>query len=430
MDLEAGATRIADWYAEREGKWQNNYGTTVAQEFTRGIVLDQYPNDKPLDMRSFTPFRSKTGADGKWSKHVASVDELNQILKLLDQGLMEGALGVGSLLGYGSGGITTREMWETQALASRYGRLVAVHYRFLSPTPPTENSLGVAEVLATALLLDAPLLVCHFNADNWPLVQELLVMARKKGANVWGEVYPYSAGSTSAGADFFVPENWKSKFGPIEETVLNPTTGKYMTEAELVKMREETPGEVIVGFIRPQEWSVPWLKLPGVTLAGDAMLAVDSKGNMLEWEDPYEKGAYHPRTSGTHGRALRLARENNIPWMHMVSITSYNSAKHLGDAGLESMKIRGRMQEGMVADITIFNPDTVREMSDYKPGKNGIPPEGIPYVLVNGTVVVKESKVLKDVFPGQPIRYPVVAESRFETFPKDSDATLKKDFPH
>ena len=29
---------------------------------------------------------------------------------------------------------------------------------------------------------------------------------------------------------------------------------------------------------------------------------------------------------------------------------------------------------------------------------------GIPYVIVNGTVVVKDSKVLKDVFPGQPIR--------------------------
>jgi len=37
-------------------------------------------------------------------------------------------------------------------------------------------------------------------------------------------------------------------------------------------------------------------------------------------------------------------------------------------------------------------------------GKNSLPPTGIPYVVVNGTVVVKDSKVLKDVYPGRPIR--------------------------
>jgi N-acyl-D-amino-acid deacylase len=38
---------------------------------------------------------------------------------------------------------------------------------------------------------------------------------------------------------------------------------------------------------------------------------------------------------------------------------------------------------------------------------SGLPSTGIPYVIVNGTIVVDDSKVLKDVFPGQPIRYPV-----------------------
>jgi hypothetical protein len=430
MDLEMGAMNIADWYAERDGKWQNNYGATVGQEFARGIILDKYPKEKLRDMRDFTPFRSTTGAKGKWSKKIASPDEFNAILKLLDEGLMEGALGVGSLAGYASEGITTREMFETQKLAGKYGRLTAVHFRFLSPRPPTENSLGAAEVLANAVVLEAPVLLCHFNADNWPLVQELLVRARKVGVNAWGEVYPYASGSTSVGADFFEPENWKKKFGPVEETVLNPLTGKYLSEAELVKMRKEKPGEIVVGFIRPKEWALPWMKLPGVTLAGDAMLAVDAKGKELAWDDPYEKGAYHPRTTGTHGKALRLARENNIPWMHMISITSFNSAKHLGDAGLVSMKIRGRIQEGMVADITVFDPKTVQEKSDYAPGKNGFPPIGIPHVIVNGVVVVKDSKVLKGVTPGQEIRYPAVKKSRFTPYLHSGDAALKKGFPH
>jgi N-acyl-D-glutamate deacylase len=34
----------------------------------------------------------------------------------------------------------------------------------------------------------------------------------------------------------------------------------------------------------------------------------------------------------------------------------------------------------------------------------GLPSTGIPYVIVNGTIVVKQSRVLKGVYPGKPIR--------------------------
>ena len=70
--------------------------------------------------------------------------------------------------------------------------------------------------------------------------------------------------------------------------------------------------------------------------------------------------------------------------MFTLAQLSYWSAKHLGDCGLESMKIHGRLQEGMVADITIFDPKVVREGSSYKAGEQGLPPIGMPYVIVNG----------------------------------------------
>jgi len=57
---------------------------------------------------------------------------------------------------------------------------------------------------------------------------------------------------------------------------------------------------------------------------------------------------------------------------------------------------------GMDADITIFDPKKVKDNSTNAMG--GLPSTGIPYVIVNGTVVVKDSKVLKGVYPGQPIR--------------------------
>jgi hypothetical protein len=76
------------------------------------------------------------------------------------------------------------------------------------------------------------------------------------------------------------------------------------------------------------------------------------------------------------------------------------------------MQVRGRLQEGMFADITIFNPQTVKKNSTYAQGT--LPTTGIPYVIVNGNIVLKDSKVQEGVFPGQPIRFPVENKKRFQ----------------
>ena len=68
---------------------------------------------------------------------------------------------------------------------------------------------------------------------------------------------------------------------------------------------------------------------------------------------------------------------------------------------------------GKVADLTLFNPKTVAARATYKVGENGLPLAGIPYVIVNGTIVVKEGEVLT-VKPGQPIRFPIEAKGRFQ----------------
>lgn len=89
--------------------------------------------------------------------------------------------------------------------------------------------------------------------------------------------------------------------------------------------------------------------------------------------------------------------------MDAVAKLSCYPARFIEDK-VSDMRVRGRIQPGMVADITIFDPATVTENADYPVGKNALPSTGIPYVVVNGTVVVRDSKVLKDVFPGRPIR--------------------------
>ncbi len=51
---------------------------------------------------------------------------------------------------------------------------------------------------------------------------------------------------------------------------------------------------------------------------------------------------------------------------------------------------RGIVREGFWADLVVFNPDTVSSGADY--GDPQLHPEGIPYVLVNGEIVVDNGK--------------------------------------
>ena len=65
----------------------------------------------------------------------------------------------------------------------------------------------------------------------------------------------------------------------------------------------------------------------------------------------------------------------------------------------------------MVADITIFDPETVTDNATYKAGEDGLPSTGIPWVIVNGKIVVRNSKA-QNVFAGQPIRYEPESKGR------------------
>ena len=69
------------------------------------------------------------------------------------------------------------------------------------------------------------------------------------------------------------------------------------------------------------------------------------------------------------------------------------------------MKKKGRLQQGMDADIVVFNPETIRDVGTYE--KPNQPAVGVQSLLVNGTLVVADGKLITDAAPGQPIRRPV-----------------------
>ena len=206
------------------------------------------------------------------------------------------------------------------------------------------------------------------------------------------------------------PESLENSLGlKYADVLYDPSQDKYLTKDEYIKIAKEDSGRMIVVFNPPRkEWMKSWIKIPHMTVASDSMWSTDSS---LNWDsDPAEFNG-HPRTSGAHTVVLRMAREAGVPLMFTLSQLSYWPAQHLGDTGLESMQVRGRMQEGMAADIVVFDPDHVADGSSYEGGKNGLPPVGLPHVIVNGQFVKRDNKAT-DVMAGQPIRYPVEDEGR------------------
>jgi hypothetical protein len=415
MDLEFGTygPSIGDWYDMHEGRSQANYGTASSHEAARAAILDGVTDgfDAP---GSGLSVRAGKG----WAYGVLDVDSGNELLAKLDEGLREGALGNCSTLGYWPGALA-REMFEVQRLAGKYGRVTGVHTRYTPGTAVTEAN-GAQEILANAVALGAPAAILHYNNPGWDLVQELLVRLRGQGYYVWGEYYPYAAGATTINAAFLRPEVWIEKLGKrYEDTLQDPLSGDFMTQAQYEQVLAEDPTKQIILYKMPVEEIPKWIAQDGVIAASDGMPAVTGGWDQLPWDTAYEDiPNIHPRTAGTHGKSLRIARESNIPLMHILATFSYYPAKYLGATGLKAMQERGRMQEGMIADITILDPDTVQDNATYADGT--LPTTGIPYVLVNGTIVVKDSRVLPDVYPGQPIRFPVEEKGRHETFTEEA----------
>jgi len=409
MDFEMGCagSYVAAWYEARAGVTQANYGCAVSHEFARAMFIDGSDGGDYLINGPIAAYetRKKTG----WSVTRPTLEQGNAILEEIDKGLQAGAPGIGSTVGYMRDGVSSREMFEVQKVGAQYGRATGAHTRYTLGTDTTENN-GAQELVANALALGAPAIVLHFNNPGWRLAHQMIIGLQEQGHNIWGEIYPYAAGSTTINASFLEPKSWIDEMGKrYEDTMLDPVTGEYYTLETYKATVASEPTRPIVIFKMPAEDQAKWLTLKGVTMASDAVGAEPYLG---PWDFPLDQvGGTHPRTAGSRGATIRLGRENNIPMMQLMSILSYNAAKHLGDTGLKFMQERGRIQTGMVADIVVFDPELFTDNSTYE--KGAIPSTGMKAVIVNGVVTVSDDKVLP-VFAGQPIRFEPEDKPRFE----------------
>ncbi|MGH9388816.1 MAG: amidohydrolase family protein, partial [Vicinamibacteria bacterium] len=229
--------------------------------------------------------------------------------------------------------------------------------------------------------------IVHVNSMSlWelPLVLQIIEGAQKRGIDVTTEAYPYTASSTSIESAIF-DEGWQERLRISYGSVQWQDTGERLTEETFRKYREKG-GIVIIHLMKP-EWIDLAVGSPFVMIASDGM--------------PYAPRA-HPRSAGTFSRVLgQYVREREIlDLMEAVAKMTFLPAMRLSEVA-PSMKKKGRLQVGADADITVFDLGTIRDTATFEDDLSFS--EGVVHVLVGGVFVVRDSRSVKDVFPGKPV---------------------------
>ena len=405
LDLELGAWPVDEYYDKRKDKWQANYGASVAHVSTRIMVMDDINSH---GQALVTGAIESAGRKHEWSTDRSTPEQLKKIVQLVDEGLQQGGIGIGFPVGYYPGAAST-EVMEVAKLAAKHGGLpITTHVRYLSQIEPS-GYLGLLEFLGISETLKVPLLVHHISSNLMGLTPEGLALiddARKSGHNVVAEAYPYMKGSSIIGAAYLGP-GFQERTGMTYSDITWVETMKPETKSSFEQHRKSDPGGLMIMHHIKELDMLAAITHPGLFIGSDAMPYIDSKGGLLDWGAPVEDANGHPRAAGSHAKMLRMSREQQtMPLMEAISKMTYLPAQFL-EAFVPAIKERGRIRVGAVADITIFDPATVSDKSTYQPGESALPSVGIPYVIVNGTTVVKDSKVLQGVYPGKAIRRPV-----------------------
>jgi N-acyl-D-glutamate deacylase len=118
----------------------------------------------------------------------------------------------------------------------------------------------------------------------------------------------------------------------------------------------------------------------------------------------------HPRNAGTYSRVLAqyVREKGTVTLMDAIRKMSFMPAEMLERSTPEARR-KGRLQEGLDADIVVFDAATISDRSTFQ--KPMEPSVGVQYLVVGGTVVVDEGKIVPDVFPGRAILGPGKAAS-------------------
>jgi hypothetical protein len=407
LELEAGVSPVSAAYlrAGTEGR-PINYGYSTSWASIRRHVVGGEPLTGGLDA-----FQEGLGADA-W-RATASPKQQATMLDMLEKEIVDGALGIGVLLGY-SPSTDPAEYLSVARLAAASRVPVFTHARPLIEQDPHVVIDGAEEITRAAGETGAHMHFCHINSTSTrhlDRVQGVVTAARAEGGRVTTETYPYGSGMTGIGSEYFHPDRLHV-LGATGTTldVVYAATGETVASVDrLLELRALDPSALafIKGFDEEQspERMAQILTLPGAAVASDAVPFVVEPGHTydpMQWPLP-EHVRTHPRSAGTYARTLRIAVKEMgaLTLSEAIARCSLYPADIAGEAS-PAMRRKGRIQAGFDADVAVFDLERVTDAATYQDSTR--PSRGFTHVVVNGQLVVADGRLQEDAFPGRPVR--------------------------
>jgi dihydroorotase len=388
FELELGAYPLKPYYETRASHARMNYGASVGYGAAR-LIVQNAPKTPARGDRSAEAMELRTKIEG-FARQPISLSQQEQVDGLIVSGLKEGGLGVGLGIEYVQGAEQAEVLRLFYAVAP-YKVPVFVHTREFSSAKTGIPLNAMQEVIADAAITGTPLHIVHVSSKaltDTPLVLRAIRSMRERGADITVEVPSYAGATGRIGSALFDPgwtDRWNSDYSALEV----PATGERLTRETFEAMRKSTPGANVFKHITPESAVIAAMSDPDVMIASDATPVGDGESG-------------NPRVAGTNARVLGvyIRQQGLMSLMDGIKKMTLMPARRL-EAFAPAMREKGRLQVGKDADITIFDPAAVVETAT--PSQPASPPEGIPYVIVNGTVVVDGGKLVKGAFPGQAV---------------------------
>jgi N-acyl-D-aspartate/D-glutamate deacylase len=373
LEMEIGAADVAQFLKSKEGHSIIHYGTTASHVAARSLVFGA-----PLAEGTILP------KIGPATEDHATAEQIQQIQQRLRDQLDAGALGIGMGIEYVPGA-TRLEVIDMFRVAAERKLPVYTHMRSAGHVEPGSAVQSTEEVIGAAAISGASLHIVHVNStclkDSLECLS-LIAGARAHGVDVTTEAYPYIAGMTAINSAIFNP-GWQQKLDIDYHNLVIPNTGEHLTKARFDELHNSDTQQWVLIYANTQEMVDRIIPNPLVMIASDG-----AEG--------------HPRNAGTYSRVLAqyVREKKSLTLVEALRKMTLMPAQMLERSTPEGHR-KGRLQEGADADVVVFDPQTIRDQSTFE--KPMEPSVGVKYLLVGGTPVIEDGKMVEEVFPGKAI---------------------------
>ena len=333
-------------------------------------------------------------------RRTARPDEVTQMARLVEQGMSEGAIGLSSGLEYDVASYSDLdEMVAVAAAAAKHGGFYMSHVR-----DEAERSFqALDEFIAIGERAHIPLQHSHIKMGTtgvWGRAAEyirVIETARARGDDLLADCYPYDAWHSNL--KVIVPNKQYLDPASVQEAIalLGGPTRITITEfapnrayekhtiAQLAQAANISPVEMYMRLIREGDAANDEAGIIGQSMT-EADIEAFYKQPWVMVASDGGIGSAHPRGAGTFPRVLGLyVRERG--WLTLPEAIRKMTALPAQRLG---WKDRGILREGAIADLVLFDPDTVIDRSTF--AEPTLTPVGIEKVFVNGVAVWSDGK--------------------------------------